>query len=218
LAKLSTGGELPIQLNWQRTHKWDAEHGNGNEIKERDPNRTLLEAAIEQQYEGTQDMFPIWKNLADNGSVYAMNKVAWCYWTGTDVDKNVGEAESWYSAAMAGGSQWASLRLAELLAENGDLEGVKDVLGKPAASGWAPAMFWLAWHRLRSSQTASAYSDARLLLEGALEAGHPGAKWYLGRLMAQGKYGSKDRKRGRKLLMEMASELRVELEHDITLN
>tara|TARA_B100001057_G_scaffold257311_1_gene257569 strand:+ start:1796 stop:2494 length:699 start_codon:yes stop_codon:yes gene_type:complete len=212
LAELATYGRNPIHENWKRTHQWDADHSNTAGIIESDPNRPALERAIELKSEAKEAMFPIWKELAENGSAFAMNEVAWHYLAGKGVEQNRAMAIHWYRSAERSGSQWAAVRLAKLLAEQDDYTGVEKVLTPQVASGWAPAKFWLAWYRLQSSQARAQLDSARELLEEAMDEGHPGAKWYLGRLMAQGRFGWKNRSHGRKILMDLSPEIISEIE------
>lgn len=207
LSKLVLGDLPPIQLNWQRTHQWDFEHSNSSDLRESDANPDKLDVAIEIERAEPSAAFLLWNELAEAGSIFAMSKLAWCYHAGAGTGKNEEIAERWYRAGASGGSQWALLRTAALVAARGDYAESDKLLAEQAKAEWIPALFWQAWYRTQSSPTPSIFMEVRDLLEQSSAAGHPGARWYLARLMAQGKYGAEERKHGRERLVVLGGEV-----------
>jgi TPR repeat protein len=180
----------PWGAAWARTDKWDRQHANRNELLRREADRDRLEQAYELHMSADSEAaFAIWHALAEQGSVWAMIELGRCYEDGDAVATDLDMAEAWYERAFAGGSQIAMLDYAKLAARRGDYATCEDVLRVGVEQNWAPALFWLAWYRIKQSKTKQTYRAIRPMLKNAAAQGHPGAMMVLANFMVRGKYG-----------------------------
>lgn len=213
LAKIGLRGRMPIKFNWQRTYAWERAHSNSAEILENDPHYSQVYDVLESTDLDEDGQFHIWLSLADDGSIYSMNQAAYCYEIGRGVELDLAEAERWYTEASARGSEIAMIRCAHRMASRGGYESCVEILQRGVDSAWAPALFWQSWYRLKRCEDAKTYRIVRPMLQAASEAGHPGADWYLARLMARGVFGRENKAAGRQRIMEISSEIVKEIEN-----
>jgi TPR repeat protein len=203
---------MPIQFNWQRTYAWERAHSNSAEILESDPHSDRVYEVVEATDLDEDEAFRAWLTLAQGGSIYSMNEAAYCYEIGRGIDQDLSEAERWYAEAFAGGSQIAMIRCAHRMAGRKDYQACIAILQSGVDGERPPAFFWQAWYRLKQCDDAKTRQAIRPMLETASEAGHPGAEWYLARLMAKGVYGSENKASGRRRLLDLSSKIAKEID------
>lgn len=175
---------------WRASDAWERTHSNDAEIwsKESDQNREALNVAAAMN-ETDPATLQAYLEAAEAGSVVAMGRVAWQYWTGTGTAPDLVQAEQYYRRAIEGGSWTATIHYARLLDELGQYGMCDKVLEDGIASGFVPAYFWLAWLRYKRSNNREICKEVRLFLEHAARAGHPGARYKLMHWMLMGRFG-----------------------------
>jgi TPR repeat protein len=205
LAKIALRGRMPIEVNWERTYAWEREHSNSAHLLASDPHSNRVYEVFETPDLSEDEEFGIWLSLACDGSVWSMNQVAYLFEIGRGTGQDLAEAEGWYAEASARGSEIAMIRSAHRMASRGDYDGCIAMLQRGVDCEWPPALFWQAWYRLKQCGASETYRSIRPMLQVASQAGHPGADWYLARLMARGVFGPQNKAAGRKRLMKIAS-------------
>jgi hypothetical protein len=173
--------------------------------KESGQTRELLNAATAMS-EADPATLQLYLKAAEAGSVIAMGRVGWQYWTGTGTAPDLAKAQEYYRRAIQGGSWTATIHYAQLLDELGHHDTCDQVLEDGVAVGFVPAYFWRGWLRYKRSKTREACREARPLLEYAATAGHPGARRKLSQWMLLGKLGPREILRGFLLSFRLAHE------------
>lgn len=181
------------QRFWRHSDDWERAHSNDAEMwsKETDRNRETLDAAAEMS-ETDPAALQLYLEAAEAGSVVAMGRVGWQFWTGTGTAPDLAKAQEYYRRAIKGGSWTATIHYARLLDELGHDDACDHVLEDGVAAGYVPAYFWLAWLRYKRSPTRETCREVRPLLEYAAKAGHPGARRKLSQWMLFGKFGVRE--------------------------
>ena len=205
---------------WDETQDWERLHSNDSETFaiESDDNRDRIAIADMKGETDAEGAFQSYLALAEAGSVWCMEMVAWHYRTGTGVSTDFEQAQQFYRRAISGGSWMATLGYARLLEAHGYHETWEEVLEDGVRSNFIPACFWLAWLRYRRSPDRATCREIRPLLEHAAKEGHPAAKIILGRLMAKGKFGFREIPAGLRLLWDMFPRARSDHEVERTAN
>lgn len=150
--------------------------------------------------------FEMYKELADNGSTWAMQQTGWQYEFGQGVKRDLAMAEHYYYQALLAGSWMATLRLAKMLFDHGINEKWVGILENGVESDFIPAKFWLAWYRYKKSPRSKTALEVRPLMEQAAKAGHPGARMILARWKTQGKFGLYEMRQGFQEFRSLLSE------------
>lgn len=148
--------------------------------------------------------FQLHLEAAEAGSVWAMERIGWHYWTGTGVPADPHAALKHYHDAICEGSWMATIPYARILAEAGHHDECERSSENGIASDFTPAYFWLAWCRYQRSKTTKTCQEVRPLLEYAAKKGHPAAKLFLARWMVLGKFGLREIPRGCRLSLQGA--------------
>jgi TPR repeat protein len=181
---------------WKVIHKWDYAQANDDLILGDEPQAERMNKAL-ALYESDQEAgFQECLALAEEGSVWCMGKVAWSYFRGQGVSADISRAEEWYRRGFEGGSTRFLLDYAALLLKRDGFDAAESAFRSAAADGWPPALFWLAWCRIKRSNTRQALVQVRPLLERAAAHGSPGAQWFLAHNMAHGRFGLREVPRG----------------------
>jgi TPR repeat protein len=128
-------------------------------------------------------------DLAERGSVWSMYMTGWFYQHSKDDWRDEQKALEWYHRAIIGGSWSAAFAYANLLNEHGHFEEAEEVFQDGVNASIAAAMYGLAKLRYERRPSRSTAKSVRDLLDKAIEAGHPAAEIYLGRLMLIGMFG-----------------------------
>lgn len=179
-------------MGWENDHsnEWDIWVGDGEEVRERN------ERANEVHTTDPSLAFEIRKELADNGSAWAMRQTGLQYERGWGIERDLAQAEHYYYQALLAGSWMAALGLAKLLFEHRINEKWEGILENGVESDFIPANFWLAWYRYKRSPRRKTALEVRQLMEHAVKAGHPGARLMLARWKGQGKFGLHEIRQG----------------------
>jgi TPR repeat protein len=176
---------------WAKTEAWERWVSNESELwsKEPDRNRELIGRAGAIRESDPAAALELYRQAAEAGSPYAMETVAWCYWTGTGTASNFYQAAEYYRRAVAAGSWPATIGYARLVWDHGLHDESDRVLREGVAAGFVPSYFWLAYLGLARSRNRELRREIRELLEYAAGKGHPAAKVHLARAMITGKFG-----------------------------
>jgi TPR repeat protein len=195
------------QRFWRHSDAWERTLSSDWEVssKETDQAREALNAAAAMR-ETDPAALQLYLEAAEAGSVFAMGRVGWQYWTGTGTAPDLAKAQDYYRRAIEGGSWMATIHYAKLLDELGHRDTCDQVLEDGVAVGFVPAYFWLAWLRYKRSRTRKACREVRPLLEYAARAGHPGARRKLSQWMLLGRFGPREIFRGVLLNFRLARE------------
>jgi TPR repeat protein len=190
-----------------RSDAWERAASNEDQLisEESDQSRDLIERAAEIEETDPSSAFQLYRQAAEAGSVWSLEKIGWHYWTGTGVAADPHLALEYYHRAICGGSWIATIHYARLLAELGHYDLSERTLENGVASDFVPAYYWLAWYRYERSETTKVCREVRPLLEYAAEKGHPRAKLLLARWMVLGKFGLRHIPRGFRLVVQAAA-------------
>ncbi len=189
---------------WAYSDDWERSVSNRDQLlsEESEQSWDLIQRAAQLDDSSPAAAFQLSLEAVEAGSVWAMEKVAWHYWTGTGVAADPYAALEYYYRAICGGSWMATLHYARLLEELGHHDHWQETLETGVACDFVPAYFWLGWFRYQHSTTTTAREDVRPLLEYAAANGHPGAKVVLARWMMRGKFGLSEIPRGFRLAFQ----------------
>src|SRR5262249_8389701 len=138
-----------------------------------DPHKDEAKAAAYLLDDAPEDGFARLLGLANEGSLYSMNFVAWCYAVGTGVTKDWDEAEGWYRRAHEGGSDRALLEYGAYLVSRGRTDEAEKVYESGWRRGFVPAVYRLIRMRLKSTLPFAERLAWKPSLEWAAAAGHP---------------------------------------------
>ena len=191
---------------------WDYAQIDDWKVLSADPNKDSAIAAASLHASAPEEAFHALLGLAEEGSVWSMLWVAWCYHTGQGVLSDMAQSEAWFRRAFEGGSERGLLEYGKLQWSRGDLEKCEATFSVGAANGWAPAQYWLARVRVRKSRTRATLREVRSLLENAIAKGSPAAKSFLGYFLGRGEYGLRAIPSGFKLAWQFVTETRAVLD------
>ncbi len=197
-------------LRDRRDRAWDYAQANDWEVRNRDPNINLTDAAVARLTSEPQAALGALRDLAEGGSTWAMLWLALSYQKGECVPSDAAVAEDWYRRAFEAGCDRGLLGYMGCLWHRGDLEGCERVLGTAVARNWPPACYWMACALMRRSKSHKTLARVRMLLEQAVEQGSPIALRALGRLMTLGRFGLRKIPHGFRLLWRYVSQTRIE--------
>lgn len=176
---------------WGRSDRWEVDRSNEWELWE--ANSILYEERISQALTlSTTDpvaAFALYRELAEAGSVYCMERTAWRYSTGTGVPVDISKALEYYRRAFDAGSKMAMIDYARLLEEEDGHNDWPAVLETGIEQCFVPASFWRAWLSYKQCRSGKAAREVKPLLEYAAAEGHPGAQFTLALFTGQGKFG-----------------------------
>ncbi|MBC6981506.1 tetratricopeptide repeat protein [Caulobacter sp. 17J80-11] len=197
---------------WNYVRAWDYTQTNSDDLWSLDPASDGIGEALDLEAEDPARAFTLLLDLAEQGSVWSMSRVGWCYRAGRGVAQDATRAEEWSRRAYEGGSTRALLDYAQMLEQRGQTEAQEAVYASGAEMDWAPASWRLALMRLRRARTRQDWLEVRALLERAAEQGSPAARWLLFKHMARGRFGLREIGRGWRMLKAWCDETLVEME------
>lgn len=184
------GGHGPVDLIWLKSYEWEWKHDNIVEIESHEPDLEKFGEACELfASEEIEQALNIWFELAEHGSARSMYEIGLCYQYGGSVSIDPIEAQKWFERAFAKGSQAALLRCAWAAASRQDYSACEEILKVGVDQDWAPAIFWLAWYKVKQSTDKASYQTILPLLRKAAKRGHPAANFFLTNFMVRGKFG-----------------------------
>lgn len=190
--------ELSSGKFWEVSKAWEQDHSNEWELWSADDEdvRALNERANELSATDPAQAFLIRRDLANNGSEWAMRCTGLHYQSGRGVEPDLAQAEHYIYQAQLAGSWMATLDLAKLLFDHRINEKWLGILKNGVESDFIPANFWLAWYRYKRSPRRKTAREVRPLMERAANAGHPGARLILSRWRGQGMFGLHEMRQG----------------------
>jgi hypothetical protein len=177
-----------LQKVWTR---WDRDCSNEWELWEANSvmHESRLDIARGRLASDPAAALAIYTDVANSGSVWAMEQVGRFHAIGVGTEPDFAAAQEWYLRAIGAGSWYATIRHARLLHKHGHAEHCRQVLQGGVEADFVPAQYWLA--RLTYSADPSRQTARRVapLLDQAVQAGHPGARYLQIHLMLRGKLG-----------------------------
>lgn len=193
---------------WKHSEAWESAHSNEYELWSAisDQARERLNAAKAIREMNPAEAFRIYRELADAGVFWAMEMMAYQYWTGIGVARDFEQAQAYYCRAIEAGSWMATLRYARLLVSQGQFDAAHGVLQDGVQAGFIPAFYWLARLRYRRLGSRRTIREIVPLLEHAARAGHPAAALFLARLRMVGKLGVGEIMRGFREIAQIAGQ------------
>jgi TPR repeat protein len=210
-AFLCSGCELQEDAFWLKSDEWETDASNADELWEETSvaHSAEIRAANALWNSAPEQAFARFQKLASLGSVFAMEVVAWGFWSGTGVAQDKVAALEMYERAVSAGSWKATIGMARLLAELGRRAEWEALLEQGISANYVPAYFWKAHLTYRQAPGRLAARTVRPLLDYAIVAGHPGARLVLLRYMIRGRFGLRNIPRGLRLGWEMSRKLVV---------
>lgn len=174
---------------WHEVEKWERNNAYYWELFDEEPDCDALLAANRKFSSDPAAAFANYRQLADHGSILALEYLAQCYEHGHGVETDRDLAIQNYLAAMKGGSWTAVLSYSHFLAHRGRWNECFKVLEDAVSAQIYPAFFWLAWRLHQRGTDGEGYRRIGQLLDAAEEAGHPAALVYQSRFLLTGKFG-----------------------------
>ncbi len=176
---------------YRLNEEWETKHSNELDVwDDEDPsNLKLIERAKSYRGQRPVEAVDLYVQAAQSGSTKAEHILAWYFHTGTGVEKSLARAKEHYRNAHLGGSQLASIQYASTCFHLEEFDECFDVLRRVAADEFAPAHYHLAWYRHRHLRNRNLEPEELSHLEIAANAGHPLAKFWLGKAMLKGTLG-----------------------------
>jgi hypothetical protein len=177
--------------HWDYSDAWERNVSNEKDLvaEESDQNWALIQRAGALEDIDPSCAFKLYREAAEEGSVWSMRKVGWLYWAGHGIPADPQMALEYYYRAICGGSWMATIHYARLLDEIGRHDDCEKVLENGVASDFVPAYFWLAWLRYERSRTSEVRKQVQPLLEYSARKGHPAARSTLARWLVLGQLG-----------------------------
>jgi TPR repeat protein len=192
---------------WYLAYSWDDDHTNDDAIWAADLHQNQIYEAYADFDGAPEKGFRTLLSLAEQGSVWSMLAVADCFARGIGTPIDVQQSDDWYRQAAMAGAQKGKLRLAERLQEQENFAAAATVMRSSEDDDWPSGQFWLAWYRLKQSQSRQTYREIQPLLKHAADAGHPKARWLLARYMARGRFGIRDIVPGHLMMCQFVRDL-----------
>jgi len=180
--------------------KWEYAQGNDWELLDADPLKDAAKASATLVDTSPDEGFARLLDLANRGSLFSMNYVAWCYGAGMGVAKDQDQAQAWSQRAYEGGSDRGLLDHGAYLVSTGRSDEAEKVYEAGWARGFAPAVYRLARIRLKATLPLAKRLAWKPSLEWAAAAGHPAARFVLSKYLLRGWFGVRGIPRGVMLL------------------
>ncbi len=184
----------------ERLRTWEYAQTNDWNLLETDPQKEEVKASVRLLDHTPEDGFAQLLQLANSGSVFCMNFVAWCYWSGTGMSRDLDQAMAWWRRAYENGSDRGLLEYGACLAGNGRADEAERIYEAGWERGFAPAVYRLIRMRLTPSLPLPARLEWQPSLEWAADEGHPAARYMLGKYLFRGWFGIGGIPRGAKLV------------------
>ena len=213
LGRLITPVDPVVKKVSEYNNDWDYAHTNDQAIIDAEVYWDRVSEALTLRDSDPERAFDLLLRLAEQGSVYSMLAVAWRYRNGGGVTPDVAKAEYWYRRAYNGGSETALLGYAILLERRGAHELCEKAYRAGADRGWAPASYRLAEFLLKRRKGRETIREALALLERAAQQECPGAQYILAHLMARGRFGVWNIRRGMRLMRAYWRRLDADADH-----
>lgn len=158
---------------------------NTGTIFEADTDPARLRQIYGLQHSDPTEAFAQFLDQAESGSIWSMIQVGHAYATGEGVSIDRVQAEKWFLAAYAKGSDFGLLWASNLAFKRGDSDRAKSLLKEGITSGIPGAKLDLAWIERKLGHK----ENARILYEQAIASGDLLAEVYFAQARAQGHFG-----------------------------
>jgi hypothetical protein len=158
---------------------------NTGAIFEADADPARLRQIYELQRSNPAEAFAQFLGQAECGSVWSMIQVGHTYATGEGLSIDRAQAEKWFLAAYAKGSDFGLLWASNLAFKRGDSDRAKFLLKEGIARGIPRAKLDLAWMERKLGHK----ENARILYEQAIASGDLLAEVYFAEARAHGGFG-----------------------------
>jgi|SRR5579863_2603041 len=162
----------------------------------REPNLTALQHARSVRETDPALALTQFRALAGLGSPMAVTDIGYMYGEGIGVQANPSEEEVWYKRAVEAGSVFGQFALAHLYLRTQRYSEAFAACETAAASGYAPAMYFIAFMYGQGVGTERNLNKERDLLQQAVLLGHLWARVRLGHVLVRGRWGAWQRLRG----------------------
>jgi TPR repeat protein len=179
------------EILYKRTYQWEEGESNAFTLWNNSPEaiQNANSIALKISKSDPDSALKLFREAAEHGSAWAMERVGWHYESGTAVEVNLDQAEHFYHQAIVAGSWMATISYARLMFERGKIELCEEVLNDGIKYEFRPAYFWLSWFQYKRKPNSRTAREIRPMVENAARAGHPKARLFLASLMANGKLG-----------------------------
>jgi TPR repeat protein len=185
---------------------WLEAQSNNVAIMEGEADPQLVYQAHALQETDPAACFKQYLALAESGSVWSMATVGRLLETGAGTDRDLVQAEAWYSRAYEAGSDYALIWVGQLYLESNRLEKATEVFRAGVDRGFAPAMYYLAWSYWKSGDWLQKRDEAMSLLQRGSAAGDLRAQRFLVTSMLRGRFGFRHVPAGFRLLSKVAND------------
>ena len=189
--------------SWSTYKKWEYGQCNDDAVWDHESDKESIRAAARLAKEDPEAGFRQMLALAEQGSVWAMVRVAYDYQVGAGIAVDFNQAEQWYRRACQGGSQRALLYYGWLLYRQGDLERTAEVFQAGVVDDWAPAMYWFCRCKLKLSNTRQTFLEVLPLLERGSAKGNEACERIVAIRLTKGQAGLRRIAEGMTRLMAM---------------
>lgn len=186
--------------NAARLTKWEYAQVYDWDLFAADPFKDEVKASATLVDTSPEEGFAQLLELANRGSLFAMNHVTWCYGSGTGVAKDLDQAQAWSRRAYEGGSDRGLLDYGGYLVSTDRSDEAEKVYEAGWARDFTPAVYRLARIRLNATLPLAKRLAWKPSLEWAAAARHPAARFVLGKYLLRGWFGVSGIPRGLMLL------------------
>jgi TPR repeat protein len=193
---------------------WLEAQSNNVAIMERESDPQLVYQAHDLRETDPAACFKQYLALAEGGSVWSMAAVGHMLENGTGTDRDLVQAEAWYSRAYEAGSDYALIWLGLLYLRSNRHENAQDIFRAGVDRGFAPAMYYLAFSYWKSGDWLQKRDEAMSLLQRGFAAGDLGAQRFLLVSMLRGRFGLRHVPAGFRLLSKVANDEAKIIEDD----
>jgi TPR repeat protein len=194
--------------------EWLEAQSNSVALMEREADPQLVYQAHDLRETDPAACFKKYLSLAESGSVWSMATVGTLFESGEGTDRDLAQAEAWYSRAYEAGSDYALIWLGRLYLESNRLEKAEEVFRTGVDRGFAPAMYYLAFSYWKSGDWLQKRNEAMSLLQRGATAGDLGAQRFLVASMLRGRFGFRHVPAGFRLLSKIANDEAKVIEDD----
>ena len=188
---------------WDISHQWDEDYAS--QWDEWQDYSDAVEASIEeaqvQEVSEPEKALTIYRHLADDGVIWAMNMCGWHYKNGVGTPIDSQKALDYFYKGLTAGSWKSTLYYSNLLFRMDEHDSWPAVLQDGIDREFIPSFFWMAWYRYKVSPNRKTARNMKPLLEKASKTGHPGARLLLARWTFSGKFGLRAIPEGFRMLL-----------------
>ena len=191
IGKLSPSGAATVRDFEDKAFKWHLSHCNTKTIWQKECDLAAVSQANELLKSDPQNGRLQLQDLAENGSVWSMLLLGWCYQAGSAGTVDYEKAIHWYQLASGADCDQAQLRLARLYLHRKDFDCCADMIADWRNRRWSPATYYVAFAKLMQPRTTTRLNEARELFERSAMRGDVKAQGWLAMLYLQGAFGFK---------------------------